>query len=341
MPNLKIVKNLNMNKQDLTVLTKSKKQQLLEMTYEDIVECKKLDGHQIQNEFCKIRNKKITMEHSRSFIGNPLIMNYMMDELCSTERVIGVHKFKTRPSLKALMEDSKSREEIVEWTLKRNRSNGEEARATDMFEAWRINKGSIVTFKTACAKALYSECGATHVLDPTAGWGGRALGTLRRSKDGGDIAYTGIDTNPNLIKPYERMIKDGSMNKVNMIWESCLDVDFSKIDYDMVLTSPPYINLELYNGMEQWDNEDDFYFNFLIPLLNKCRENIKEGGWVVFNMPSKMYVKLTKPKMTIRGKTTYSGYGYDECTKTWDFLQNKNGEKGKKAPNDLCYGWQC
>ena len=57
---------------------------------------------------------------------------------------------------------------------------------------------------------------------------------------------TGIDTNINLKPAYDKMIENYGGN---MIYDNCLNVDFSQIDYDFVLTSPPYINLEKYECM--------------------------------------------------------------------------------------------
>ncbi len=118
------------------------------------------------------------------------------------------------------------------------------------------------------------------------------------------------------------MIIDGDMNNVNMIWKSCLDVDFHDIDYDFVLTSPPYENIELYSNMSPFKNDDDFYLNFLIPLLNKCRKNIKRNGLVAFNISPQMYKKLIHK------------YKYNESKFTMDLKENKNGKQA-----DLVYFW--
>jgi len=71
------------------------------------------------------------------------------------------------------------------------------------------------------------------------------------------------------------------VSNLRMIWDSCLDVDFSKIDYDFVLTSPPYINMEVYEHIPEWSSNEDFYRNFLISLINKCKLYIKSGGYVI------------------------------------------------------------
>ena len=80
---------------------------------------------------------------------------------------------------------------------------------------------------------FYISISATKVLDPTTGLRGRMLGAYAL-----DIEYTGIDTNENMIDAYQEMMNKLDFNKLTMIFHSCLEVDFSTIDYDFVLTSP-------------------------------------------------------------------------------------------------------
>jgi DNA modification methylase len=196
-------------------------------------------------------------------------------------------------------------------------------------------------FKSTTAKYLYKKYSATKVLDPTAGWGGRMLGAWSLGID-----YIGIDTNTEMIPAYNNMMAflnaetgfDNALFKIdngstlNMIWQSCLDVDFSKIDYDFVLTSPPYINLEIYEHMEEWDNDKAFYETFFIPLWQKCVSNIKKGGHVCFNISPKMYADAVK-------------HGLTPCHDEEDLLQQMGQKtdalkKGKKK-QDKIYIWRC
>ena len=143
-----------------------------------------------------------------------------------------------------------------------------------------------------------------------------------------DIAYTGIDTNTSLKPAYDGMIEcirenGWDISKLNMIWESCLTADFEAIDYDFVLTSPPYINLEQYPNMTKWDSNKAFYKDFLIPLLNKCLRHIKRKGKVCFNISPKMYDDLLS-------------YGFRKADEEFDLLQQKKGGRDKC---DKIYVW--
>ena len=184
-------------------------------------------------------------------------------------------------------------------------------------------------FKATTAKYLYNKYNAKSVLDPTAGWGGRMLGAWAL-----DIDYTGIDTNIAMKPAYDAMIKmldsktPAILEKPNlqMIWQNALDVDFSQLNYDFVLTSPPYVNKELYEHMDPWESDQKFYTEFLIPLWDKCMKHIPAGKHVAFNISPKMYDDAIK-------------HGLKPCDNEEDLLQQMGPKKGKKK-QDKIYIWE-
>ena len=277
-------------------------------------------------------NKFEGTENSNNFYGNPFLYHFQFANLlhCTRER-----NGKPRDTIYDMWADPAKKAFLIEQTRKRNR--GGKVPANNIFECYRINTGSIVMFKSVTAKYIYKKYGATRVLDPTAGWGGRMLGAWSLGID-----YVGIDTNDEMKPAYDGMM-DFLMNKtnsfgndlftvdnkskLNMIWASCLAVDYSKIDYDFVLTSPPYINMELYKKMKPWENDKVFYEDFFIPLFNKCVNNIKKSGKVCFNISPKMYADALK-------------YGLTPCDLEEDLLQQLGQKMGKKK-QDKIYIWLC
>ena len=270
--------------------------------------------------------------NANNFSGNPFLYHFQTKNLLKCRRKDG----KTIYDIHA---DPVAWNKLIEDTKVRNR--GGRTAAGNVFECFRINLGSVVMFKATTAKYLYKKFKATSVLDPTAGWGGRMLGAWSLG-----INYTGCDTNIEMIPAYDAMMsfldeQTGFDNnlfevekdfKLNMIWDSCLNVDFSKLDYDFVLTSPPYINLELYEHMPEWDNDKAFYETFFIPLHTKCVTHIKKGGNVAFNISPKMYADALK-------------YGLTPCDEEEDLLQQMGQKvdalkKGKKK-QDKIYIWKC
>jgi hypothetical protein len=285
-------------------------------TYSDVLATKTLTEDQLAKDLQKLRKWKPTND-ARSFAGNAFLYHFQLDNLCRVKLKNG--------SFFDTMNDPVLREKT--WVNANKYANGSRENNLPMrlFEMWRRMNGAIVFFRPTVARYVYQELGATHVLDPTAGWGGRAIAAWANG-----IAYTGFDTNESLIPSYEGMFEtlmsendDGP--PLEMRFENSLAADFSEIDYDCVLTSPPYLNLELYPGMTPYEGKKDFYTNFLIPLIDKCRKDIKRNGWVCFNISPPMYKDLTET------------FKYPACTKTMNMLQQKVQGKDKK---DLVYCWQ-
>jgi len=304
---------------------------LSSVTIQDIETHKNITTKELIRDLDKL-NKFDPSTNANNFSGNPFLYHFQFKNLLKCRRKDG-------KTIYDIYKDPVAWAKMIEDTKKRNR--GGRTAAGNVFEAFRINLGSVVMFKSTTAKYLYKKFKATSVLDPTAGWGGRMLGAWSLG-----INYTGCDTNVEMIKAYDDMrtflqeetgvnnalFENGNTSKLDMIWDSCLNVDFSKIDYDFVLTSPPYINLELYEHMPEWDNDKAFYETFFIPLWQKCVDNIKKGGHVCFNISPKMYEDAVK-------------YGLPPCHDEEDLLQQMgqkaNALKKGKKKQDKIYIWNC
>ena len=266
-------------------------------------------------------------ENTNTFYGNPFLYHFQFKNLLNCKREGG-------RTIYEIYNDKAEWDKLIDSARKRNR--GGRTAAGNVFECFRINLGSIVMFKSTTAKYLYKKYNAKSVLDPTAGWGGRMLGAWALGID-----YTGIDTNTNMKPAYDKMTeyltsynefnnplfeKENNTN-LKMIWSSALDVDFSKIDYDFVLTSPPYVNLEIYEHMDKWSSDKAFYKDFFIPLWQKSVDNIKKGGHVCFNISPKMYDDAVT-------------HGLEPCDDEEDLKQQLGQQTGKKK-QDKIYIWKC
>lgn len=304
---------------------------LSSVTVVDIENHKQITTSELRRDLDNL-NKFDARTNANNFAGNPFLYHFQFKNLLKCRRQDG-------KTIYDIAQDQLEWNKLIDNTKKRNR--GGRTAAGNVFECFRINLGSIVMFKATTAKYLYKKYRATSVLDPTAGWGGRMLGAWSLG-----INYTGIDTNVEMTQAYDSMIQflneeTGFANglfqvdngaKLQMIWQSCLDVDFSKINYDFVLTSPPYVNLELYEHMTPWETDRAFYEQFFIPLWKKCVDNIKPGGHVCFNISPKMYDDAIK-------------FGLTPCDSEEDLLQQMgqkaNALKKGKKKQDKIYVWHC
>lgn len=318
-----------MTKETKTIELKPVNLHLDSVTIKDIEDHKKIDTVALRKDLFNI-NKFDARTNSNNFSGNPFLYHYQFNNLLKCKRQDG-------KTIYDIYNDKEQWDKLIDSTKKRNR--GGKTAAGNVFECFRINLGSIVMFKATTAKYLYQKYNAASVLDPTAGWGGRMLGAWALNID-----YTGIDTNINMVRAYDNMIHflsnktvepnflEIEMPKLNMIWQSALDVDFSKLDYDFVLTSPPYVNLELYEHMEPWESDQKFYTEFFIPLWQKCIDNIKKSGHVCFNISPKMYEDAVS-------------FGLPVCDDEENLLQQmgqkSNALKKGKKKQDKIYIWNC
>ena len=157
-----------------------------------------------------------------------------------------------------------------------------------LYRVFKLHCGSIGLFKPLTSMEIYSKFKPSSVLDFTMGWGGRLVGACALDVPN----YIGIDSNKNLHEPYKRMVKLlkqlGTKTKIKLMFKDALKVDYSKLDYDCVLTSPPYYNVEVYEGMKARTDED-WEEKFYIPLFLETYKHLKKGGYYILNIPKDLY----------------------------------------------------
>ena len=255
-------------------------------------------------------------QNKRSFCGNKIVYKHYFLALNET-------RYKNGKTLWEKYEENP--EKMWMDVCKMDRRKGRDPSVRDLFEKNR----AIAFFKPSTAKFLTQHFQAKKVFDPCAGWGGRSLGVVSAG-----AKYFGHDTNPKVKECHDAMWKDimpvivsagacpstireGSCLSPHLMWEK---------HFDLALTSPPYANLEVYEGMTPFKDDDDYYKNFLLPMMKKCEEMVKAGGHLAINISPKIYEKLTKT------------YKYRECDTKIDFLQQMGQKSGKKE--DFVYVWK-
>lgn len=188
-----------------------------------------------------------------------------------------IDEVKNRPSFKRFMD----------YETKKN------PKKTEIRKLWRFFNfyfDSINIFKPIIAKSIFFKYKPHSILDFTMGWGGRLVGACSL-----DVPkYTGIEINMRLKQPYQAMTKElkkHSSTQIKLYFKNALEIDYRTIKYDMVLTSPPYYNTEIYEGTtrkkkEEWEAE------FYIPLITTTFENMDEGGVYCLNVPWEIYNRV-------------------------------------------------
>ena len=236
------------------------------------------------NKLVNIKNEDITQKEK---IGNKALDYLFLKHRIKTKSRKGIS------FLELLKNDEILNKEYVKKLINYGVNRGENL-ITAQYKMFQLYFGSINSFKPIIAKKIYSLFNPTTVLDFSAGWGGRCLGAMSLN-----INYIGFDTNINLKKSYDEMLKIYPSNsKVKIIFKDSSKVDFSKYNYDMVFTSPPYYlknkPLENYENMPEYKDRDDFNNKFYFPVIINSFNNLKKNGVFILNIPNDMYEDTKK-----------------------------------------------
>jgi hypothetical protein len=155
--------------------------------------------------------------------------------------------------------------------------------------------GNVTKYRTVTSKAIVQYFGGKRVLDPCIGWGGRILGSLAANES---VIYVGCEPDSNTAKGLFAILEDtaipASVRSRALVLEKPVELaleDLKKLEkFDIVLTSPPYFNLEYYTSglqsVESFPNWDDWTEKWLKVIILGCLSCLKETGvscWSVKN----------------------------------------------------------
>jgi len=180
---------------------------------------------------------------------------------------------------------------------RRNKSN------LTYYEFWHVNKSKfkadtiektrdnlyysgfkeVNPFRPTIMAGLIDKFGAKCVLDPCSGWGDRLIGSLAKGVD----HYVGTDPNTKLAPKYQEMINMLKSNtEAHMICAPFEEAELPNLPYDLVCTSPPYFDLEVYSdepnqSINKFSSFDNWYTNFLMVMVKKAWSVLKEDGVMV------------------------------------------------------------
>ncbi len=154
---------------------------------------------------------------------------------------------------------------------------------------------NVTKYRAPLAKGIVQWGGAQTVLDPCIGWGGRMLGALAAASN---VQYIGAEPCSQTFDGLKRILGDlppASAKRAtitNEVGEVLLDrLLATDAKFDMILTSPPYFNLEVYSkeqtqSVVAYPTWVAWLTEWLEPLIGRCLALLKEGGtscWSVKN----------------------------------------------------------
>lgn len=260
-------------------------------------------------------------------LGNDIVDKFTLIERLHTKGHVGID-FYTFWYNRAHFRKVGYVKKMLEYYAK-NRRNIDEIRIWKYI--FNLYFGSITIFRPVMAMEVYCRFRPKiAVLDPTMGWGGRLVGACAL-----DIPkYIGVDANQNLDPPYREMcafLQSRSKTAIELFFQDALTVDYTQLKYDMVFTSPPYYNIELYRKTDDSKNievqknkqtKEEWNETFYKPLFERTWSAMQSPGYYVLNVPQEVYESscvpiLGKSHKKIELKKQKRGNGYSEYIYVW------------------------
>ena len=274
---------------------------------------------------------------------NPRSLNGLEIVNYGTEKLRVRTKYRGK-SLIQRWKDKKARKTLKKFANRLYKGSYTDSLLHAYRSAIALSWGTLSSMRTSAALQMYRKYNAKKVLDFTAGWGSRMTAALAA-----DIDYIGIDSNKSLKKGYNKIIKTvkkHTKSKVKLFFQPAETVNYSKLDYDFVFTSPPYEYLELYEHMKNYEGtkkikqahsandkrrkNDGFYDTFLIPTIKEIYKHLPKGKWMCLNVPDLMYDKIKKK--------------WKACNKKEDYMISKrvgsNMKSDDRRGQEFVYCWK-
>lgn len=224
---------------------------------------------------------------ARSRIGNNVVDFFSFTQRLSTrgkyninfyEFIVNIDEFKKKKFIQNMLLYYES---VKNKTQKKNYY-------TVLKEVYNICISAINIIRPLVYMEIYTKYDPTCVLDFCAGWGGAAVAASALNIP----RYIGIEINNSLIQPYELLkefLKERSKTTIQMIFDNALNVDYSKLEYDLVFTSPPYYFIQKYENNTEYISKKEMDNLFYIPLFLKTYENLKPNGIYALNINKDVY----------------------------------------------------
>jgi hypothetical protein len=223
-----------------------------------------------------------------SLVGIKFVEHFTYPELLNTKSKQGISFYDFWYNKEKYMNRDNSTKNLIEYIKREKPKLNEIKQAKKVFNLYY---GSIDVFRPTIAMKIYDKFKPTCVLDFTMGWGGRLTGFSATTLP----KYIGVDYNTNLKEPYQNMcayLSTVSSMQCDLRFHDALTIDYTSLEYDMVFTSPPFYNKEIYGDKQDSRSKDEWEEKFYIPIFTRTWQGLKPGGMYCLNVPSSLYEKI-------------------------------------------------
>lgn len=255
-------------------------------------------------DWSKLCQKKITSNHisAQSTIGLTIIKRNMS------------HLYEVK-NYKGMSISNLWSKDILEKVLRINRKTHSSTYVSEIIRQIGFAAGTskVTIYRPLLTKRIVEYFGAKNILDPCIGWGGRMIGSVCIP----GVRYTGFEP---CVKTYEglcRIRESLTLGERTTVYNLPAEMGLEKLhqEYDMILTSPPYYNLEIYSDEDtqshKYGTYEEWVDKFLRPVIVKCVSKLVSGGkscWSVKNFKTDKKYDLYEDV-----KRIHADIGWVEC----------------------------
>jgi len=226
----------------------------------------------------------------RSRIGNNIVDYFTFTQRLNTRGKYNVNYFEFIANLEYFKEKKFIQNMLNYYETVKNKNKNKNDYIV-WKEVYNICISAINIMRPIVYMEIYSKYKPNAILDFCAGWGGAlvASSALNIPK------YIGIEINNHLLKSYEKLqefVSQYSSTEINMFFQDALSVDYEKLDYDLVFTSPPYYFIQRYENNVVYETKQQMDELFYKPLFSKTYLHLKKGGHYILNVNREVYERV-------------------------------------------------
>jgi hypothetical protein len=168
----------------------------------------------------------------------------------------------------------------------------------DFSEYLYKNTKQCTNFNTTVILSILKLLKPKRYLDPSAGWGDRLVGAIAYGCE-----YTGVDPSecmyPIYINIINELVPRNQQSKYNIIKNGFETTIIKNNYYDLVFTSPPFFDFELYENsptqsIEKFSTLEKWLKGFLFPLAEKAYSALVINGYFGLYISDYTGVSFTK-----------------------------------------------
>ena len=253
---------------------------------------KTIDLNTVEKEFKELQKigTNASKISERSRIGNSVVDYFTFTQRLNTRGKYNVNYFEFIANLDHFKE-KKFIQNMLNYYEKVKNKNKKKNEYIVWKEVYNICISAINIIRPIVYMEIYSKYKPNTILDFCAGWGGALVASTALNIP----KYIGIEINHHLEKSYEKLeefVSQHSSTEINMFFQDALTMDYEKLDYDLVFTSPPYYFIQKYENNIIYKSKEEMDELFYKPLFSKTYLHLKKGGHYILNVNREVYERV-------------------------------------------------